>query len=396
MTLLASELTIFDWDALVALHCEALPGSLITGIGEYYVRTFYEYVLWSPLEGIFIEQHDGHLVGMAVVTLSPETLPRRLLMQTPLIRAIIYTFNLRVAIRLASGLFAQKQTGFEIPHIPEVLLLAVNESFRNKGIGCCLLRAAEKWLIDKGHEYYYVKTLSAYDNRATSFYLREGFREIGETVHHGLLYTFFTRKINTMAGKPMIKSTKLNLGCGYFRKTGYINVDIDPKTGANIIHDLSVFPYPFDTESFDLIEMDHILEHLENIQEVIREIDRLLRPGGKLIIRVPHFSRGFTHWDHRRGFDVTFPYYFSSDISGGFADINLKHLSTRLTWFAQKSLKKRFLSKPAYFIGLILGYLFDFLGNINLFFTSRLLCYWVGGYDEVEFVFTKGIPSKAE
>lgn len=187
----------------------------------------------------------------------------------------------------------------------------------------------------------------------------------------------------------MNQFTKLNLGCGQFPKPGYINLDIDPNTNADIIHDLAIIPYPFTNASFDLIEMDHILEHLENTYQVIQELNRILKPNGKLIIRVPHFSRGFTHWDHKRGFDITFPYYFSNTISGGFTKTNLQHLSTKLTWFAQKPLKQQYLSKSAYIIGLSLGYLFDFIGNINLFFTSRLLCYWVGGYEEIEFVFIK-------
>lgn len=182
---------------------------------------------------------------------------------------------------------------------------------------------------------------------------------------------------------------QLNLGCGQFPKPGYINLDIDPNTHADIIHDLAIIPYPFADEAFDLIEMDHILEHLEHTYAVIKELERILRPNGKLIIRVPHCSRGFTHWDHKRGFDVTFPYYFSNSISGGFTNTQLKPISTKLTWFAQKQLKRQYLSKPTYIIGLVLGYIFDFLGNLNLFFTSRLFCYWVGGYEEIEFVFIK-------
>jgi SAM-dependent methyltransferase len=184
-------------------------------------------------------------------------------------------------------------------------------------------------------------------------------------------------------------SDKLNLGCGHFYREGFVNVDRDPDSPADVIHDLDRSPYPFADGSFDYIEMSHVLEHLEHTSEAMREISRILRPGGTVLIRVPHFSRGFTHWDHKRGFDVSFPYYFTPGISGGFADVSLCHKSTRLTWFAQKSFKKQVLSPPLYYGGVILGAIFDFIGNLNHFFTSRLLCYWVGGYEEIEFVFTK-------
>lgn len=182
---------------------------------------------------------------------------------------------------------------------------------------------------------------------------------------------------------------KLNLGCGQFPKDGYINVDLSPKAKADITHDLTQFPYPFEGESFDLIEMSHILEHLPNTLDVMKELMRILKPGATLIIKVPHFSRGFTHWDHKRGFDVSFPLYFNSSFSGGYTGIALEHISTRLTWFAQPNLKREILSNFSFYIGRLLGRFFDFAGNINLFFTSRLLCFWVGGYEEIEFIFKK-------
>jgi len=186
---------------------------------------------------------------------------------------------------------------------------------------------------------------------------------------------------------------KLNLGCGYFCREGFVNVDRDPDSPADVIHDLDRFPYPFADDSFDYIEMSHVLEHLEHTAEAMSEISRILRPGGMVRIRVPHFSRGFTHWDHKRGFDVTFPYYFNEGMSGGFTHVSLRPKSTRLTWFAQKSFKKQMLSPPLYYSGVVLGAIFDFIGNLNHFFTSRLLCYWVGGYEEIEFVLTKPDPS---
>src|SRR5690348_8696690 len=108
---------------------------------------------------------------------------------------------------------------------------------------------------------------------------------------------------------------KLNLGSGWYPKQGFVNVDCDPRYPADVIHDLEKTPWPFEDNQFELIEADHVLEHLGEIRAVMSELHRILRPGGILRIRVPHSSRGFTHWDHKRGFDVSFPMYFSTDIS---------------------------------------------------------------------------------
>lgn len=182
---------------------------------------------------------------------------------------------------------------------------------------------------------------------------------------------------------------KLNLGCGQFPKAGFINVDFDKNSKADVIHDLSIIPYPFEDNSFEHIEMDHVLEHLPDTKKVMAELNRILRPDGTLIIRVPHFSRGYAHWEHKSGFDVTFPLYFDKTFIGGYTGIEFKHVSTKLVWFSQKYLKKKYLGKLSYVGGCFLGYIFDFLGNLNHFFSSRLLAFYVGGYEEIEFILKK-------
>ena len=54
-------------------------------------------------------------------------------------------------------------------------------------------------------------------------------------------------------------------------------------------------------------------------------------------------------------------------------------------------LYRKYLHPVSYFLGKIFGRLFNLLGNLNHFFTSRILCFWVGGYDEIEFVFKKNV-----
>lgn len=178
---------------------------------------------------------------------------------------------------------------------------------------------------------------------------------------------------------------KGNFGCGQFPKNGFVNVDIDTLSKADVFHDLSVVPYPFDDESFSLIEMHHVLEHLPKTIDVMRELHRILVPGGRLVVTTPHFSRGFMHWDHKVGFDVTFPLYFNKQFMGGYTGVEFVEESTRLVWFAQKQLKKRHLSPLQYGVGNFMGIVFDFIGNISPYATSRLLCFYFGGYEEVRF-----------
>ena len=107
---------------------------------------------------------------------------------------------------------------------------------------------------------------------------------------------------------------KLNLGSGYFPKKDFINVDMSSDCNPDVLHDLNDFPYPFESDKFELIESNHALEHLEWPLRAMKEIHRISKPDGRVIIRVPHFSRGFTHPEHKAGFDITLLYYFSPKI----------------------------------------------------------------------------------
>ncbi len=182
-------------------------------------------------------------------------------------------------------------------------------------------------------------------------------------------------------------SYKLNLGCGMFKKEGYINVDIVSNTTPDILCDLNKFPYPFHDDKFTVIEANHVLEHLYEPFKVMKELYRISQHKGIIIIRVPHFSRGFTHPEHKRGFDVTFPYYFNPDFKGGYQGFYLKLEKMRLRWFAQEYLKKDVLSKFVFYLAKLASLIIDFISNLSPFFTSRILCFLVGGFEEIEFYF---------
>lgn len=182
---------------------------------------------------------------------------------------------------------------------------------------------------------------------------------------------------------------KLNLGCSIFKKEGFINLDVDHSSNPDIVHNLDEFPYPFEDNQFSEIVGDHVLEHLNHPFNAMKELHRILKPGGKLTIRVPHFSRGFTHPDHKRGFDVSFPFYFDPIYKAFFSGAHFELDTMRFHWFAQPYMKKMTLSPFYYYSGKILGIIFNSVANFSPYFCSRIWCFWVGGFEEIEYKFRK-------
>lgn len=107
----------------------------------------------------------------------------------------------------------------------------------------------------------------------------------------------------------------LDLGCGTRKRPGAIGVDINPATGADIIHDLGDFPYPFNDNSFQEIYVDNVLEHLENVVKTMEELHRISQPNAVIKIIVPYFRSRWAFIDptHRHFFTVGSFSYFDPD-----------------------------------------------------------------------------------
>lgn len=90
----------------------------------------------------------------------------------------------------------------------------------------------------------------------------------------------------------------LDVGCGSGRLLldlaylGFTDLSgADPFISADIIHPEGPRVYKRQlaemTGTFDLIMLHHSFEHMSEPARVMAEIDRLLRPGGELIVRIP-------------------------------------------------------------------------------------------------------------
>lgn len=82
----------------------------------------------------------------------------------------------------------------------------------------------------------------------------------------------------------------LDVGCGWNKTPGAIGIDANPKTHADVIHDLGSIPYPFSDSEFDETVCRHVAEHVPDVMSFVAELHRVTKPGGRITITTPHYS----------------------------------------------------------------------------------------------------------
>ena len=111
----------------------------------------------------------------------------------------------------------------------------------------------------------------------------------------------------------------LDLGCGDSKYNSnnkndlVIGIDKIKLKNVDVVWDLNKMSYPFKDNEFDLIYTSHTLEHLNDLDEVFKELIRITKNHGKIIIKVPHFSCGVNYRDptHKRVFSYFTFFYFT-------------------------------------------------------------------------------------
>ncbi len=124
---------------------------------------------------------------------------------------------------------------------------------------------------------------------------------------------------------------RLNIGCGRNPLDGYLNVDF---LGGDIRCNGMVLPFKDNT--FERVLLSHVLEHIPDVDRALREISRILRVGGILIVVVPYGLRGLYCVYHVHAFDLkTMNVLLEGATSGLQGDgLNLKLLKQKITDYA--------------------------------------------------------------
>ena len=109
---------------------------------------------------------------------------------------------------------------------------------------------------------------------------------------------------------------KIDLGCGEHKTKGLLGVDIIKHPNVDIVHDLSLYPYPFENNSIEYIQANHVLEHVPDFIKTVEELYRICKDNAVIEIRCPHASCFQTVWadpTHKRALVKNSFLHWSSD-----------------------------------------------------------------------------------
>ena len=126
-------------------------------------------------------------------------------------------------------------------------------------------------------------------------------RSLFEKAYHFVKNIALKNKLNLINSQQSHKGRILDIGAGTgdflltAKNDGWETVGVEPserakniaiQKGISFVNEIDAL----ENNSFDVITMWHVLEHVPNLELQIKELKRLLKPTGTLIVAVPNFK----------------------------------------------------------------------------------------------------------
>jgi GNAT superfamily N-acetyltransferase len=180
---------------LISGHMDVLPESVLAWLGPRVLKRFYDFVVGSEQDALFVRFTSAGGFGAAVASTSTQDLNARFIATCPLtfaaasMRAFAADQRMRRLVRLKlSGGRDITPSGLPAAELVHIYVAGHQQS---RGLGKSLMSDVSAWFRARGHSTYFVKTAAAPANRAIGFYERLGFREVGKGCFKGLPYVWF-------------------------------------------------------------------------------------------------------------------------------------------------------------------------------------------------------------
>jgi len=156
-----------------------------------------------------------------------------------------------------------------------------------------------------------------------------------------------------LATKGLKVGKMLEIGCGVgdflheMEQKGWNCTGIEPSKEAKAIAQTRVKANilnpdelaTLEDESFDLITMWHVLEHVDNLKEEVMHLQRLLKKGGRLVLALPNFKSADAEFyrEYWAAYDVPrhLNHFCRESVNNIFKNTKLKLKNTdKLVWDA--------------------------------------------------------------
>ncbi|MEO9482523.1 MAG: methyltransferase domain-containing protein [Ekhidna sp.] len=188
--------------------------------------------------------------------------------------------------------------------------------------------------------------------------------------------------------KPFLKGNLLELGCGEGRGVELLAPLVDSYLGIDkiraVIQNLEkkypehqfmsgVFPpFPFEDNSFDSIVTFQVIEHVKQDEQFVREIHRVLKPGGTALITTPNIKMTLSRnpWHEREytaeGLTALCKKYFDQvEMKGVAGDDKVLEYHERNRASVQKIMRFDFLDLQYKLPARLLRIPYDILNRMN-------------------------------
>ena len=129
----------------------------------------------------------------------------------------------------------------------------------------------------------------------------DGNKSLFEKLYQAVKNIALKNKLNLINSLSENKGKILDIGAGtgdflaFVKQNGWQTIGVEPsqkakeiatKKGVVFVNETS----ELENQSFDIITMWHVLEHVPDLEKQIQELKRLLKPNGTLIVAVPNFK----------------------------------------------------------------------------------------------------------
>src|SRR3989344_210525 len=205
-----------------------------------------------------------------------------------------------------------------------------------------------------------------------------GQKEIYDRIYSAAEKDYWSEvRIELFKGRKFGKVLDIGCGDGYGSRVleyaDYTGVDISPKAGRYLkkffVSDCKKLP--FKDNAFDTILMFEVIEHLTATEQVLKELKRVLKDGGRIIITTPN-SRNFFVWFYEsvKKNSIVRKIFGRADIEGDQheREYTIESLTKTLAKVGFKEVNVKD-------VGLGIGFLFSFLvyGRFSTPFSKKII-----------------------